>query len=702
MADEKKTYLIEVKSNLDKYAKEADEAAKKVADLKAKLSGLSDEQKKDGAAVEALNAQYREAQKEYKQAKKMVDLQTAANKSEAGSRKQLGEILKLQEQELGKLGKAYIVNAKGVRELNPLYVEQRKRIKETKDAIIEYDKSLGDGRSSVGLYSEALEGLPGPLGAAAGSVKALGAQLKALLLNPVVLVVSAIVGVFVLLYKAFKKSQENSIVLNKAMGGLKGIFQTLLNVLKPVAEFIANTLVKGFEVLGKVADKAIGLVSKGLKFLGFDKAAESVNNWVETIKEGAKAGSDLAEAEIRLRNAQREAELIRFKYLKQEEKLRQIRDDEALSIDERIKANKELGDVLMQQSQAELAIANMALDVANKRISLEGETEENLDKRAEALTKIADIEEAITGFQSEQLVNINSLRREADALLKTAKDKVKKEVDDYKKRQEEFRKADLKAIKDKKKQVEDLAEWERNRQLSNQENLLSIRESNNDYIVNIERARLEIQRKDEIANAEKNGADINIINAKYAAAQRKIDEAEQTAKLGLYSDFAGNLATIFGEQSAIGKAAAVAQTTIATYTAAMEAYKSLAGVPVVGPALGIAAAAAATAAGIATVKKILAVDTGGQEAKVAMKASMPTAIVASAPAQRSIAAPAGSTIFTQPQLSQQQLNALPQQSMLSAEDIAQALSRMPAPKVSVEDINARMDEVKKVKVRADI
>jgi len=132
MADESKKYIINIESNLKKYSEEADAAARKVAELKTKISGLSDEQKKDGAAVEALNAQYRNAQKEYREAKKMVDLQTAANKSETGSRKQLGEILKLQEQALGKLGSAYVVNAKGVRELNPLYVEQRKRIKETK------------------------------------------------------------------------------------------------------------------------------------------------------------------------------------------------------------------------------------------------------------------------------------------------------------------------------------------------------------------------------------------------------------------------------------------------------------------------------------------------------------------------------------------------------------------------------------------
>ena len=54
----------------------------------------------------------------------------------------------------------------------------------------------------------------------------------------------------------------------------------------------------------------------------------------------------------------------------------------------------------------------------------------------------------------------------------------------------------------------------------------------------------------------------------------------------------------------IGKAAAIVNATIQTYVAATGAYASLASIPIVGPALGIAAAAAAVVAGIANVRKI--------------------------------------------------------------------------------------------------
>jgi hypothetical protein len=56
----------------------------------------------------------------------------------------------------------------------------------------------------------------------------------------------------------------------------------------------------------------------------------------------------------------------------------------------------------------------------------------------------------------------------------------------------------------------------------------------------------------------------------------------------------------------IGKAANIAKTAIDTYTAAIAAYKSMAGIPYVGPALGAAAAVAVTAMGLQAIRNIKA------------------------------------------------------------------------------------------------
>lgn len=58
------------------------------------------------------------------------------------------------------------------------------------------------------------------------------------------------------------------------------------------------------------------------------------------------------------------------------------------------------------------------------------------------------------------------------------------------------------------------------------------------------------------------------------------------------------------KMAAVGKAAAITQATIDTYKSAVEAYSAMAGIPVVGPALAVAAAAAAIAAGLNNVAQI--------------------------------------------------------------------------------------------------
>jgi len=103
----------------------------------------------------------------------------------------------------------------------------------------------------------------------------------------------------------------------------------------------------------------------------------------------------------------------------------------------------------------------------------------------------------------------------------------------------------------------------------------------------------------------------------------EIEKLTADQKLGLAQDTFGNLAAIAGEQSAVGKAAAIAQTTISTFEGAQSAFTSLAGIPIVGPALGAVAAAAAVAGGIAQVKNITAVKTPQSKGSATISAPTP-------------------------------------------------------------------------------
>ncbi|MES2180725.1 MAG: phage tail length tape measure family protein [Pseudomonadota bacterium] len=94
----------------------------------------------------------------------------------------------------------------------------------------------------------------------------------------------------------------------------------------------------------------------------------------------------------------------------------------------------------------------------------------------------------------------------------------------------------------------------------------------------------------------------------YAAASLKLELNRQQIQISAASSFFGNLAGLQNSHSKtarkIGQAAAIAQTTIATYQSATSAYAAMAGIPIIGPALGIAAAAAAIVAGLANVNAI--------------------------------------------------------------------------------------------------
>ena len=114
-------------------------------------------------------------------------------------------------------------------------------------------------------------------------------------------------------------------------------------------------------------------------------------------------------------------------------------------------------------------------------------------------------------------------------------------------------------------------------------------------------------------NKKENDKKLDALDA--ANDKKKIERRRTTANviMDIASSMFGSLSSILGEESKAGKAFAVAQATIDTYKAANAAYASLAGIPVVGPGLGYAAAAAAVLAGVANVKKILEVPDDGKE-----------------------------------------------------------------------------------------
>lgn len=128
-------------------------------------------------------------------------------------------------------------------------------------------------------------------------------------------------------------------------------------------------------------------------------------------------------------------------------------------------------------------------------------------------------------------------------------------------------------------------------------------------------ARLEAFRAAKAENNAAADAQEEQLEALHQARLQQIEGARQQAALSIASDFFGQLSTLQRSENskiaAVGKAAAIAQAIINTYQSATAAYAAMASIPYVGPALGVAAAAAAVAAGLANVAQIRAQPTGG-------------------------------------------------------------------------------------------
>jgi len=303
----------------------------------------------------------------------------------------------------------------------------------------------------------------------------------------------------------------------------------------------------------------------------FDKGTEAVNKIVKGTSDYVKETGKAAQANVQLEKTARLAETANQglieKYDRQAEQLRQTRDDESKSFEERIKANEELGKLLDEQEKTMMANADARVAQAAAELA---KNKDNVDLQIayqEALNEQAAIEAQITGFRSEQQTNANSLLREQKDL--------QNELALIGKSEREIERLELQQDYDAKKAL-------------------------------IEREITDEAQKNEMLLALKKDFDDKINGLNEQAADNEITWAKMTQdqKLAYAQQGLAGLAANLGKETAAGKAAAISSALISTYQGAQDSYASLAKIPVVGPALGFAAAAAATVAGLANVKAI--------------------------------------------------------------------------------------------------
>lgn len=144
------------------------------------------------------------------------------------------------------------------------------------------------------------------------------------------------------------------------------------------------------------------------------------------------------------------------------------------------------------------------------------------------------------------------------------------------------------------------AEWKKQAEAMDAENRRVIAEQNISNEYELRQMQLDAQMAQEIANAEKIGANTALIEQKYNELKRKNAAARYNAELTMASETAGQMSNLLGQESEAGKIFAVAQATINTYLGASKAIAQ-------GGIWGVAQAAIVIAAGLKQVASIMKV-----------------------------------------------------------------------------------------------
>lgn len=612
-------------------------------------------------------------QTELRQNEKLTQNVIQANEANTGSIDQMRKQLAVVSVQWAKLSKDERENTEQGKRLTAQKLQLTEALKREERATGDARRNVGNYSEamskSIGIFGQFVPAI----GQAAGAAEGLGKAFT-VALGPIGLIVAAIALVVSGLKAFFTSSEEGqnawarfsaagSTALAKVTDALAAFGKKLLEpkqLITDLTNLFENTfgkILKGvFESISAQADRFFLTINKGYQQIknlftentkgiedvqkridasnerlvnankliveGVNNTKQAFNDAISAIKdfanetlEAIKAAQLIADRQAALDKQTRASLVANAKDRLQIAKLKnEFAQKDILNDEQRLAKLDEIFKLEKQILDRNLSIAQQKYEIRKAQNALSNTTKEDLDEEAKLLADVYDVRAAnfektkeLEGQRAELVLKVkNDAINAQKAIEKAETDRLKAGAE-----------AELEALNNEIKLIKELDQASLNAQEQRlQAHIIELdaeheaSKRNVFRALDLEREKLITQRAQEIEFAEKIGADTAAIRQKYANADLEIERAKTDAKLALAEGFAGNLKTIFGEQTAIGKAAAVAETTINTYRGATAAYAALAGIPVVGPALGIAAAAAAVVAGLANVKKILAVKSG--------------------------------------------------------------------------------------------
>jgi chemotaxis protein histidine kinase CheA len=469
-------------------------------------------------------------------------------------------------------------------------------------------KESGDtaekSQSKFGELGNKLAGIKGPVGQAVQGVQGLGTAFKALMANPIIAVITALVAALTGLYKAFTSTKAGAELVEQVMDGLSAA----LDVLRDRVLQLGGGLAKLFsgDIKGGLADLKSAFTGIG-----------------DEIEREAKEAANLRKELQLVADAERELNKNRAlqNRLIADAKLRI--NDENLSYQDRLKALEEVRKAEIKLSKDEEALAKRKYEAIVAQNALSDSSKEALDAEAAAFITLQNAQVASLAKQKELFDQEKSLRDRQKAEQKAAQaEAAQRQKERAEASQKEF--DDWLALEIKKAETADAnAKFVKNRE----EKAKADAEKDFQDWLKIETEKAEIAQanakfvadREEKARQEKAKADKEASDAAIA-----LKKAEFDAEMELLQSISGafkSLASIAGEQTAAGKALAIASTIIDTYMGATKALAAGAGTPV-----GYINAAAIVATGLANLRTITAVQVpnGGGAGATASTPMMPS------------------------------------------------------------------------------
>lgn len=391
-------------------------------------------------------------------------------------------------------------------------------------------------------------------------------------------------------------------------------------ITKGIITFLSAPLVMILSTVDKI--------SEGLAYLGvIDEKltlADDLTNWMTsflfdpeaTRTEGQKTIDEMDNKLLELKNEQAGYQVeLKNMDKKAAEDRKRISDDNYKNAMDNAKneAERQLAEKRrLEDAKTELMDEGLAKDVESNRLKYE----RLIEDATKGQTKL--------NKQTQELVDTyNAQRIKDDAEVKTKWDKIQADKEQALKDAEAKMLADMKAqdaavykaeteMRDAKIALmeEGFAKERAVREAAYQDELYDLQNQ-------LDEEKITRDQYDQLTKdaTQKRNDEIAAINKKSAEEEASASKELKDQKIQAVSDTIStisNLAELFAGKNEkaqrrafnIQKGAQIAQATIDTYKSATGAYSSLSSIPVVGPVLGAAAAAAAITAGILNIKKI--------------------------------------------------------------------------------------------------